>query len=262
MKKQGSASLIVLIIAVVVLTITVVGMGVYIFTSNNSSTQNVDNENLQQTTIEEKLPNSETEELKGTVVEQKVDPRKYHVTNDLNEEKDVHWYSKDIIEHEYMLGFFDDTDNGIKTRIGIGKEGNIWVYATISGKEVFSKTFSSSLFAKKVDEIEIVDFGSGGQNAIVYFLLEDGSVEYIDLAELLVKEDISTKKKIEGLSNIVRIERINAGPAHENGGGGKTGVAIDIDGKWTILDKYAESVLDNTYYTQTLQNLVNKYEQK
>lgn len=229
--KKGSIVLVILVIAVVILAVSVVGMGVYIFTSDKF--------------------------ISDDFVSGNIDARKYHITNDLNENELIH-YSKEVLAHEYVLGYFGDTNGVIKTRIVTNMQGNVIVDATLDGKSILYKEFSSSLFDKKVDEVIMVDFNSGIQNTIVYFLLEDGSVEYINFAELLLNEDISAKKKVKGLSNIVRIERLNAGPV--NGGGGyQTGVAIDINGKWTILSEHANSVFDNNSYNETLQKLVNKY---
>ena len=75
----------------------------------------------------------------------------------------------------------------------------------------------------------------------IFFLMEDGTVEYIDIKILLKNgyftnpaTTVRTRGSVKGLSNIVKLEQVNLANEEE---GYSTAVAIDKDGKiYNIFD--------------------------
>lgn len=90
-------------------------------------------------------------------------------------------------------------------------------------------------FDGKIASVYFAYFGNGIEPAKILFLMEDGTVEYINSENMIKGKDKKyvSEGKIKDLSNIVRFERVAIGFENENGereGGSLTTVAIDKDG--------------------------------
>ena len=67
----------------------------------------------------------------------------------------------------------------------------------------------------------------------ILFIMEDGSVEFVDSNKMLKLKNYESKGKIKELSNIVKFVHLNAQEFNENGegmGGWITVAAIDEEG--------------------------------
>ncbi len=87
-------------------------------------------------------------------------------------------------------------------------------------------------FSGKVDEIFVAEMGQDITGTVILFLMEDGTVEYIGLRDLMQTSNLSSRGKVEGLKNIIKLENVDAMQnVDETGGPGwKTTVAIDDTG--------------------------------
>lgn len=98
-------------------------------------------------------------------------------------------------------------------------------------------------FSKKIDEIEIGTLGQDYTSSIILFLMEDGTVEYIGLMDLLKTDNLKSRGKIASLENIVRLESIDA--YVENESGWLTTIAIDNNGNfYDLMDVLEEEGID------------------
>lgn len=83
-------------------------------------------------------------------------------------------------------------------------------------------------FSKKVVDVFVGMYGNGIDYPIILFLMEDGTVEYLNSKDAFENNKFVSAGKISGVENIVRIEQ--AGAYEEGSGGYRTVIAIDKDG--------------------------------
>lgn len=97
-------------------------------------------------------------------------------------------------------------------------------------------------FGGKIASVYFANFGDDLEPCKILFLMEDGSVEYIDSEKMIKSKDPKyvSEGRIEELSNIVRFENVAVAFEDENGereGGTLTVVAVDKDGYSYDLDQ-------------------------
>lgn len=88
-------------------------------------------------------------------------------------------------------------------------------------------------FKSKVKDVYYAYMGNGDPAPMILFLIEDGTVEFVDSLKMLTNEKYESQGKIKELSNIVKFVHLNAQEFDENGegmGGWITVAAIDEDG--------------------------------
>lgn len=87
-------------------------------------------------------------------------------------------------------------------------------------------------FSGKVDEIFVAEMGQDITGTVILFLMEDGTVEYIGLRDLMQTNNLASRGKIKGLKNIIKVENVDAMQnVDETGGPGwVTTIAIDDTG--------------------------------
>ncbi len=90
------------------------------------------------------------------------------------------------------------------------------------GKPEIIKGFSCG-----VDEIELGTIGQDINGSVILFLMENGTVEYIGLRDLMQTDNLSSRGKMPELKNIVRLESVDASSSEA---GWATTVAIDTNG--------------------------------
>ncbi len=89
-------------------------------------------------------------------------------------------------------------------------------------------------FSKKVVDIVAGGFGQAAGNETIFFIMEDGTVEYMPLATAVKNNSIKSYGKLEGVNDIISIKTVSAGAP--NGGGWVTTIAFNKDGKFYDLD--------------------------
>lgn len=88
-------------------------------------------------------------------------------------------------------------------------------------------------FKSKVKDVYYAYMGNGDPAPMILFLMEDGTVEFVDSLKMLTNEKYESQGKIKELSNIVKFVHLNAQEFDENGegmGGWITVAAIDEEG--------------------------------
>lgn len=129
--------------------------------------------------------------------------------------------------------------NGLYVKID--DNGNVYLYVTSkdslynSSKMELSKEYQVTGFSGKVVDVFLGYEGQGGVDyPLILFLMEDGSVEYLNAKQAVENLDFKSNGKLNYLSNIVRFEEASIGTLS---GGGYVGVvAIDSDGYSYIVD--------------------------
>ncbi len=83
-------------------------------------------------------------------------------------------------------------------------------------------------FRSSIQEVYYGYFGNGDMMPILFFLMEDGTVEYIDAKEMIENKKYQSYGKVKDLKNIVTFADVSV--TDEIGAGYRTVVAIDEDG--------------------------------
>lgn len=120
------------------------------------------------------------------------------------------------------------------------KEKN-WIVDTAIAKEneikmEQYKECKISGFSKKVVEIYEGFFGQQDVERYILFLMEDGTVEYSTISNLV--KNLSTQGQVKNASNIVKLQNVSVGYMVENGeieGGISSVIAIDKDNNFYDL---------------------------
>ena len=122
------------------------------------------------------------------------------------------------------------------------EEGKVYLYtepANQTHKELFPKATKKlegqeiTGFSSNIVEVHFAYFGTDVSPAKIVFLMEDGTVEYADSKKIIENSEFVSAGKIEGISNIVKIESVEVEYYDETGnseGGVGTNVAIDKEG--------------------------------
>ena len=150
----------------------------------------------------------------------------------------------------YETDAFIDIYN-ISVNLSLNEKNQVEVLVYDNGKESDPENFVKSMkrkkdvpeimtgFSGKVEEIEIAEMGQEISNSYFLFLMEDGSVEYISIVDLLDTSNLASRGKLKGLENIVRVK--NVGARESEGTGWATTLAFDVDGNFydilNVLEK-------------------------
>lgn len=149
----------------------------------------------------------------------------------------------------------DNGTSGLKIEIKNGKayltndinsKDYKFMFSEINNKSIKNKEITG--FEAKIKEVYFAYMGNGDMAPFILFLMEDGSVEYINSRIMLKNEKYESEGKIEEISNIVKFETLNATDVDENGekmGGFITVVAIDEEGY--SYDLSASKTLEESY---------------
>jgi len=146
-------------------------------------------------------------------------------------------------------------NSGLKISI---KNGKAYLSNDINSKDykfMFSEIYNESIkdkeitgFSSKVKDVYFAYMGNGDMPPFILFLMDDGSVEYINSRIMLIKKEFTSAGKIDELSNIVKFVTLNASDVDENGekmSGFITVVAIDKEGY--SYDLSASRTLEESY---------------
>lgn len=225
MKKVVIGILVVCVIALLIVTGNLYGKVQSKESQLAAQEQKMKEIETQKTTLENKKTNSENVNLK-------FDPNKMK----LKMENAVY---KDELDYvDYITGMFITLE-----------EGRVYVYTDVTN-ETYKTLFPKATkrlegqeitgFSSNITDIHFAYSGTDVSPAKILFLMEDGTVEYIDFQKLIENKEYVSAGKLEGLSNIVKLENVKVGFYDENGnseGGADTNVAIDQEGYAYDLSK-------------------------
>lgn len=216
-----------IIILIIILTV-IIGAGIFLFNKNKSK----DNASQESEQVEPEPK----EDLK----------------------KDIKFDSNKM-KTNLKLVYEEETANmgnsGLKISI---KNGKAYLSNDINSKDykfMFSEIYNESIkdkeitgFSSKVKDVYFAYMGNGDMPPFILFLMDDGSVEYINSRIMLIKKEFKSSGKIDELSNIVKFVTLNASDVDENGekmSGFITVVAIDKEGY--SYDLSASRTLEESY---------------
>lgn len=140
---------------------------------------------------------------------------------------------------EYDLYEYDMGNSGLNIEI---KEGKPYLSIDIEDEQYkfLFKNIENPIknkeltgFKTDVKEVFYAYMGNGDPAPLILFLMDDGSVEYIDSWKIIENKEFESQGKVEELSNIVKFVELDASCFNENGereGGFITAAAIDGEG--------------------------------
>lgn len=194
--------------------------------------QNKENQLVAQ---EEKMKELQTQKTTAEDENLNSDSKNLNVKFDENKMK---LKAKDVIYESTEYG----VDSNYDITISLLENNKLKLY-TNPESETYQMIFPNG--TKESNDQEITGFDGNvvdvfytcfGQEAVapkILFLMEDGTVEYIDSSEMIKNKNYKSAGKIEELSNIVRFAIVSVGFLDDEGnraGGELTTVAIDKDG--------------------------------
>lgn len=159
-------------------------------------------------------------------------------------EKNVKFDSSKMKSDSTNVRYEEETDwvpdsSGLEIEI---KDGKPFLTTDIENKQykfLFSevkeqvKNKEITGFKSKVKECYYAYMGNGDMAPYILFIMEDGSVEYINSNKMLKLEKYESQGKVKEVSNIVKFVHLNAQEVDENGEGMSgwiTVAAIDENG--------------------------------
>lgn len=228
------------IIFIIILILLVLTLGIIFIRKNNSD---VYDKNNNQTNTSEELENQT--DLNFEVENQKnlTDITKKHV--EFDPEKVMP--KKENVKYEEITS--DKDDAGLKFEVKDGKvylttdiNNNLYnlYFSDIAKNKIENKEIEG--FTKKVQEVYLAYMGNGDVQPLILFLIEDGTVEYLDSKDMLKNENYKSSGKLGDLSNIVKFVDIEIKDIDKQGNemsGARGVVAVNEDGvSYNIADIY------------------------
>jgi hypothetical protein len=129
---------------------------------------------------------------------------------------------------------FSDLES-LSSNYGVKKPSNL------SDGGYYTYAIIDNFLGKKVVDVYIKGMGQAVGNEVLYFLMEDGTVQYMPVRKAIQNSDFKSYGNIEELSNIVEIVDGSAGMV--NGPGYLTPFAITKDGECYELSAIVNKLL-------------------
>lgn len=130
----------------------------------------------------------------------------------------------DTSKYEYMINDYFGTyvyyDQN-KLYIGISENGELYQSSGDIIVECDKGYEIKNINVSEISEVIVEGWGNGIDFPVVFFLMVDGTVEWLDTQSAFTKKDFSAEGKVEGVENIVKIV--------------KAGVSGEYDGGYTVL---------------------------
>lgn len=142
----------------------------------------------------------------------------YYNTYELRSGKQIWGYDNSNELKTYYLNCSSSSCNII--------EENGEIYATIDN------------FQNKIRDYYFIMFGQAAGSEKIFFVMDDGSVEYMPVSAALTENKIESYGKIDGLKNIIKIHQIEVSSfGYDKGliGRGAGAIAEDVDGNFYDL---------------------------
>lgn len=127
------------------------------------------------------------------------------------------------IENKKVYLTIDPENEAVKSIIGREKQ-----IKSVEDEEITG-------FSGVPEEVYFADFGQDIGEQKILILMEDDSVEYIDITDMLENQEYKSDGKIKGLENIQQFDLLSV--SDTEGGGYVTTIAIDKDGYYYDINE-------------------------
>ena len=154
-------------------------------------------------------------------------------------------YSKLLSEnYEYYGIVCNVSNNVVNLRVDMNKFNRIFL-GTPNDGTVDDKEYKIDNFDGEIADIYLGNFGQAAGYEILFFLMKDGTVEYMPLRKIAQTGEFKSYGKIKNVTNIVSIQTASSGVP--NGGGWVTTVAFNNEGKFYDLKESLEDMGENVF---------------
>lgn len=219
--KNGS------IVAIVILAILVVGLGGYIvydkFLSKNVIETTEENSKSEMNTKTENKINEETNTYKALTIDN---------SNCLTDCNNIEYTLGSSIAGDGIEVWIANNEN-TKINVNINRTllKNIYAYEFSSNEDMY--TFE---FTKKIQDTFVGHIGQDSSMPMLFVLLEDGSVQYVDLYSKITSGNASPKE-LSNVQNIIKFYSAGVRTKESETSGVMTVLAQTFDGKFYDLEK-------------------------
>ena len=239
MKNFFNVIIIVCMILLIILYVKIIS-DIHILKSNSQEVELLqsqinDLKNIKKTESQNVIDDEDKEEesLINEIPIGKVSKDKFKVCN---EDENIYYTKEDEFDEEELK------IEGLDVKIDSGK-----VYVTIDGDNETLQSISENSNLKSVEDEEITGlssepseiyyglFGQDITDEVVLFLMEDGTVEYIKVADMLKTQTYRSEGQIEELSDVKKFDYLAVSDVE--GGGYETTIAIDKNGYYYDLNE-------------------------
>lgn len=218
-KKNGS------IVAIVILGILVVALSVYIgynkFLNKNTANTTEENSKSETNAKKENKTKEETNTYKTLTIDN---------SNCLTDCTNIEYTLGSSVAGDGIEVWIANNEN-TKINVNINRTllKNIYAYEFSSNEDMY--TFE---FTKKIQDTFVGHIGQDSSMPMLFILLEDGSVQYIDLYNKITTGN-SSQKELSGVQNIIKFYSAGTRTKGSEMGGIMTVLAQTFDGKFYDL---------------------------
>lgn len=165
----------------------------------------------------------------------------------LNQER-VDGFVTSKIETENYASVNLEKSDSVGFSYSLGNLGKIFPsFADSNAREGVFTNVEIPFQGKKVADVFIKSFGHSYVNETVFFLMEDGTVEYMPVIHAIRNNNFKSYGTVEGVKDVVTIENFAVG--NKNGGGGYTAVfAITSNNEYYELNTLIEKADFYNFY--------------
>ncbi len=146
--------------------------------------------------------------------------------------------------YEYYGMVCNIYNNVLNLRVDMNKFNSIFLWTPNDGT-VNEKEYEIDNFDGEIVDIYLGGFGQAAGYEILFFLMKDGTVEYMPLRKIAQTGEFKSYGKIKNVTNIVSIQ--NASSGVPNGGGWVTTVAFNNEGKFYDLSESLEDMGESVF---------------
>ena len=231
-KKQVKLSLGITICIFIIILLIIALFGVVYYYNKKESNDIAENNNST-TRVEMK------EELEpATVTEISEDEKEDNNQNtDIFNALSIDTATKKIVDDEIVAYYINKQELGLNVSV---REGKVYFTTEMNKKQLVeyevvsnenevktSENFEKQItgFDKKVIDAEIACMGNAVKDCFIVFLMEDGTLEYSTIKNLVM--NLKTEGKVNNISNIQKIHTCSVG--WYDGGGRESIVALDYE---------------------------------
>lgn len=165
-------------------------------------------------------------------------------TNCLNKKDDTILYSKHYGIGQTSYGVIASLSGDYKTiTVNVDLDKFKHFYGNVT--DATGTKNETHTFNKKVETMCIGGFGQSVQGETIFCIMEDGTVEYLNLNNAAKNNNFADFKQVSGVSNIIAIQTVNVrATVDSNGGPGwVTSIAFNKDGNFYDLGNILDDVM-------------------